>query len=67
MSMSLVNDDNAVNSFEYLLVIGLVVVPFAAALIAGFMLVIPEVVGYICPAVDTAGPDAATRGSCLGF
>jgi hypothetical protein len=63
----LLTRDEAVNSFEYLLVVGVVVVPFVAALIAGFALIIPEVVGYVCPAVDTAGPGVATVGSCLGF
>lgn len=60
-------DDRGVNSFEYLLVVGLVVGPVVAAFIAGVVLLIPEVVGYVCPAVDTAGPDVATVGSCLGF
>jgi hypothetical protein len=65
--LAILQSDRAANSFEYLLVIGVIVVPFVAALIAGFALVIPEVAQYVCPAVDTADP-AAAPGSCIpGF
>lgn len=65
--LALLTGDEAVNSFEYLLVIGLVAVPFVAALVAGVALLIPEVAQFVCPAVDTADPSAAP-GSCIpGF
>lgn len=63
--MHATEDDHAQNTFEYLLVIGAVVLPLVGALL-GFDQVVVEVVGYVCPAVDTANPLAAV-GSCLGI
>jgi hypothetical protein len=62
----LLADERAQDAFEYLLVVGAVVVAMAAALIAGFALLLPEVVGLVCPAVDTAANPVATFKSCLG-
>jgi hypothetical protein len=62
----LLADERAQDTFEYLLVVGAVVVAMAAALIAGFALLLPEVVGLVCPAVDTAANPVATFKSCLG-
>ncbi len=56
--------EEAQNAFEYLLVIGSVVVGFVAALLA-FDVVIAQLVGLVCPAVDTANALAAI-GSCIG-
>ncbi len=62
----LLADRRAQDTFEYLLVIGAVVVAMAAALIAGFTLLLPEIVGVVCPAIDTAADPVATFKSCLG-
>ena len=62
----LLADRRAQDTFEYLLVIGTVVVGMAAAIIAGFTLLLPEIVGLLCPAVDTAADPIATFKSCLG-
>lgn len=59
-------DERAQNAFEYLLVIGAVVVAMVAALVVGFELLLPEVAGLVCPSVDTATDPIATVGSCLG-
>lgn len=59
------SSERAQNTFEYMLVVGAVVVPMMAILIAGFELLIPEVAGYVCPSVDTAANPIATIGSCI--
>lgn len=56
----------AQDTFEYLLAIGAVAIFIAAALMAGFQLIVPEVVGLACPSVDTANPLTAA-GECLGM
>jgi len=55
--------ERAQNTFEYLLVVGAVVAPLVLALFA-FDQVVVGVVGYVCPAVDTANSLSAV-GSCL--
>jgi len=60
------DDENAQDSLEYLMVIGAVVVVMMAFLIAGFYGLVPDVVGWVCPSVDTADP-LASLGSCLGI
>ena len=65
----LFSDQRAQNTFEYLLVGGVVVVLIVSVMIAGFQLLIPQLVGHVCPAVDTGfptGSPAATPGSCVG-
>ena len=62
---ALARDQRAQNTFEYLLVIGAVVVAMVAAMIAGFELLLPQVAGLVCPSVDTAANPIATIGSCL--
>jgi hypothetical protein len=57
---------DAQNTFEYLLAIGVVVVPIVLVFIAAFEIFMPEVLGWVCPSVDTADPAAASNGSCLG-
>jgi hypothetical protein len=47
---------SAQDTFEYLLAIGLVAVPVAAALIYGLSLLLPDVTAFICRSIDTAGP-----------
>lgn len=59
----MMTDERAVNAFEYLLVTGVIVVAFAGALIAGVALLVPEVLGYVCPAVDPVGGGGV--GSCF--
>ena len=54
------------NSFEYVLVVGAIVVALASLLILGFSLLLPEVLGLLCPSVDTSADPSATFGSCLG-
>jgi Flp pilus assembly pilin Flp len=41
---------------EYVLVIGAVGVVMAIALIAGFSTLVPQVMGALCPSLDTAVP-----------
>jgi hypothetical protein len=59
-------EERAQNTFEYLLVIGAVVVAMVAALVVGFELLLPQVAGLVCPSVDTAADPIAIIGSCLG-
>ena len=61
----LIEGEQGQDSFEYLLIVGVVVAPLLVALIVGVELLIPEVVGYICPSVDTAANPIATVGSCV--
>ncbi len=53
------------DTFEYLLVVGVIVVPMALAMILGFALLVPEILGETCSSVDTA-PDGLAGDSCLG-
>jgi len=53
------------DTFEYLLVIGVIVVPFVLALIAAFEVIVPQVLAEVCTSVDTA-PDGLGGGTCLG-
>jgi len=62
---ALLRGERAQNTFEYLLVIGAVVVAMVGAMIVGFKLLLPEVAGLVCPSVDTAANPIATIGSCL--
>lgn len=64
--MSLRADDRAQDSLEYLLVIGGFVALLIVGLIAGFYGLVPVVVGWACPSIDTAANPVATAGSCLG-
>ena len=61
------SEQSAQDTFEYLLLAGAFVVPFAAALIGLAAFVIPEIAGHVCPAVDTAADPSPSVGSCLGF
>ena len=55
--------EEAQDAFEYLLVIGGVVVGIIVALLA-FDVVVAQVVGHLCPSVDTANPLSAI-GNCI--
>ncbi len=57
--------DSAQQTFEYVLVIGLVVVAFVAGML-GVSQVVDVVVGHACTSVDTAKAVSATVGSCIG-
>jgi fluoride ion exporter CrcB/FEX len=59
------HQERAQNTFEYMLVVGAVVVAAVGAMIAGFELLLPQVAGLVCPSVDTAANPIATIGSCL--
>ena len=63
---ALLREERAQNTFEYVLVIGAVVVAMVGAMIVGFKLLLPEIAGLVCPSVDTAANPVATIGSCLG-
>jgi len=63
---ALLREERAQNTFEYVLVIGAVVVAMVGAMIVGFKLLLPEIAGLVCPSVDTAANPIATIGSCLG-
>jgi hypothetical protein len=56
----------AQNSLEYLMVAGVIVVVIVSLLILGFSTLLPEVLGHVCPSVDTASDPVSTIGSCLG-
>lgn len=60
---SQVATEDAQNVFEYVLTVGLVVVAMVASFLA-FDAVVAQVVGFACPAVDTADGLAAV-GSCI--
>jgi len=65
---ALLSRDGAQNSLEYLIVIGTVVVAIAAALFVGFPSIAHQVMGFICPAVDTAvgsPPVPSAVGACI--
>lgn len=53
---SWVHSESAQDSFEWLLTIGLIAAPLAAALILGLSLILPDAVAFICRSIDTAGP-----------
>jgi Flp pilus assembly pilin Flp len=57
------HEQRAQNTFEYLLIMGVVVVAMVGALM-GFKPLLREVAGLVCPSVDTADPVAAFK-SCL--
>lgn len=59
----MLNNDHAQDTFEYLLVVGSVVVTMVIGLM-GFDDVIQGLLGNLCPAVDTANPLVAV-GSCI--
>jgi hypothetical protein len=65
-SLRRLREERAQNTFEYLMVVGAVVVAMVAALILGFELLLPQVAGLVCPSVDTAADPIAIIGSCLG-
>lgn len=51
-------------AMEYLLVVGAVVVVMAAAL-AGFDVLMGDLLGHTCQSIDTAATPAASVGSCI--
>lgn len=55
--------DHAQNTFEYLLAVGGVMVLIIAGLY-GLDVVVEQLVGHLCPSVDTANPLVAA-GSCI--
>ena len=58
-------DERGQDAFEYLLATSTVAL-MVGALIAGFVLLVPEIVGQSCDSVDTAAPTTpAPDGSCL--
>jgi len=64
-AMSFFADEHGQDTFEYVLVIGAIVVAMTIALL-GFTVIVPQVLGYACPSVDTSVNPIATIGSCLG-
>lgn len=58
------SNERAQDTFEYVLVIGAVVVLMIAGLLA-FDGVVSGVLGAVCPSVDTAKGIAASAGSCV--
>jgi hypothetical protein len=53
--LSRLKRENAQDSLEYLVVITVIGVPFVGSLLYGFSLLIPEVVQFVCPSIDTGG------------
>jgi hypothetical protein len=54
----------AQNTLEYLLAMGAIAIPLVLLLLAAFRTVVPEMIGWVCPSVDTADA-TASKGSCL--
>ena len=61
----LLRSDRAQNTFEFMLILGIVVVAMVIGLLL-FDSVIVTAVGHVCPSVDTANTAVAV-GSCLGI
>ena len=59
-------EERGQNTLEYLMVVGAIAVVIASLLILGFSTLLPQVLGYVCPSVDTAANPGSTIGSCLG-
>lgn len=59
------SSESAQGTFEYLLATGIFVVALVTAML-GFDTVIVDVVGHVCPSVDTANA-AVAIGSCIGI
>jgi Flp pilus assembly pilin Flp len=59
----LVLEESGQDTFEYLLVAGAVAVVIVAILVAGFVFIVPEILGHACPTVDPLVSEAA--GECL--
>lgn len=59
--MKWLREDRGQDSFEYLLTIGLIAVPFALLLVAAFELIVPQALSFICDGIDPLG-----GGSCFG-
>jgi hypothetical protein len=51
----------AQDTLEYMLVVAALGIPLVAALLYGFSLLIPEVVEFVCPSIDTGGAGGADR------
>jgi hypothetical protein len=64
-ALRLLRHEQAQDTFEYLLVLGAVMVVIVAGLFIGFQTLLPEVVGWICPSVDTAVQDPGFK-TCFG-
>lgn len=61
----MLQDESAQDALEYLLATGTLVVGLVVGLL-GFKLLLPELLGYICPAVDN-GATISAVGACLGL
>ena len=57
--------DDGQDTFEYLLVVGVIVVPMVLGMLAGFQWLMPQILDETCSSVDTA-PDGLAGDSCLG-
>lgn len=57
--------DGGQDTFEYLLVVGVIVVPMALAMILGFGALMPAILENECSSIDTA-PDGLAGDTCLG-
>ena len=56
MFIWLVQNDDGQETFEYVLLLGGAAILVVAVLIAGFILIAPEVLGNTCPTVDPLAP-----------
>lgn len=52
------------NTLEYLLAMAAIAIPLVLLLFAAFRTVVPEMIGWVCPSVDTAAANPS-KGSCL--
>lgn len=64
-ALALLRHEQAADVFEYLLVVGAVVVAMVVAIQTGFADVLPEVLEPICAVVDPAAPTPPSPGSCF--
>lgn len=64
-ALALLRHEQAADAFEYLLVVGAVVVAMVIAIQSGFTSMLPQVLEPICAVVDPAAPTPPSPGSCF--
>lgn len=62
---AILREGDAQNVLEYLLVLGGAAIAMAAILSLGFDVLVPQVVGHICPSVDTGVNPISQVGACI--
>ena len=62
----MIRGESGNSTIEYLLMVSGVGVASAGAFTAGLKFILPQLLGRLCLAIDSASSAAATIGSCLG-